>query len=132
TESAASSKSGPLAAFESPFSQLLNLLSQPFVTKSLSLTDRLLRLLSSAMINTNLVDPDEPLSENRVPASSLKYTSLENALSNGNQLQLLVTFYTSTTGSDNGLNDAHSLMVKLSSLFPNCREIFQQKLLDSA
>ncbi|KAH9407759.1 E3 ubiquitin-protein ligase huwe1 [Tyrophagus putrescentiae] len=139
TESSDSSSSkGAVIVSESPFSQLLNLLSQPFISKSYTLSDRLIRLLSYAMTNTNsgYNDPtgtqEAAINENVLPPTSAKYLALEKALENENLLQLLVSFLTSSTCTDDGLSDAHSLIIKLSTIFPKCREVFHRKLIEAA
>lgn len=132
-----SSLKGTVIVSKSPFSQLLNLLSQPFISKSSTLNDRLIRLLSYSMANTgsafdSTVTPEETINENKVPSNSGKYLPLEKALENEDSLQLLVSFLTSTTCTEDGLSDAHSLVIKLSTIFPKCREIFHRKLLEAA
>lgn len=127
---------------QSPFLQLLNLLSQPFINKTSSLSDKLIRLLSCSLSNsaripsplfTNATEADEIANENRVlSVASSKYAPLEKGLEKEGHLQLLVNFLTSTTCSEEGLADAHSLMIKLSTIFPSCREIFYQELLQAA
>lgn len=131
------SSKGTVLLSESPFSQLLNLLSQPFISKSPTLNDRLIRLLSYSMANTGSAfdvnfSPEEAINENSLPSNSGKYLSLEKTLKNENLLQLLVSFLTSTTCTDEGLSDAHSLVIKLSTIFPKCRDIFHKKLLEAA
>lgn len=131
------SSKGTVIVSESPFSQLLNLLSQPFISKSSTLNDRLIRLLSYSMANTGsafnaTVPPEEAINENALPTNCGKYLSLEIALENETLLQLLVSFLTSTTCTEDGLSDAHSLVIKLATIFPKCREIFHRKLLEAA
>ena len=118
---------------ESPFSKLLHLLSQQFFAKSSILTDRLIRLLACSMANTNtkILSNDPSSISNEAPASA-KYAPLEMTLTNENLLHLLVAYLTSVSCSTDGLGDATSLIVKLSNIFPHCREIFYRKLLDAA
>lgn len=117
---------------DSPFSQLLNLLSHQFIKKSPILIDRLVRLLTHvtyAMNSTdNLENKSTPTNENA--ESKEKYAEIEKAVANEKLLKLVVDVLILKSCSEEGLVDATSLLIKLSTIFSNCRNIFYKLLLD--
>ena len=118
---------------ESPFFQLLNLLSQPFITKCSTLTDRLIRLLHSTLSSTSFgYYHDMLMTIERSEGIRAKYPELELALQDESKLQLLVNYMKSNTSSLEGQEDANNLMTKLSNIFPHCREVFYRKMLEGA
>ena len=122
---------------QSPFSQLLNFLSHDLFKKSSLLTDRLIRLLthvtyamsSDSENNRNLTVAPAPAASSETTKGQ-KYSQLEKCLANEDLLKLVVNVLISKTCSEEGLVDATSLLIKLSTIFPNCRTIFYKLLLD--
>ena len=116
---------------QSPFSQLLNLLSHQFIKKSSMLTDRLIRLLTHVTYSM-VADSDSRNSQNsaNIEAKAQKYAELGKSLANEDLLKLVADVLISKTCSEEGLLDATSLLIKLATVFPDCRSIFYKLLLD--
>ncbi|KAH7639382.1 e3 ubiquitin-protein ligase huwe1-like protein [Dermatophagoides farinae] len=116
----------------SPFSQLLNLLSHHFIKKSPVLTDRLIRLMTHI---TTALTPDTDNRNQTTPINlsneiKEKLNEIEKTIANERLLKLVVDVLVSKTCSEDGLVDATSLLIKLSNLFSNCRNIFYKLLLN--
>ncbi|UYV80320.1 HUWE1 [Cordylochernes scorpioides] len=122
---------------QSPMAQLMSMLSHPVVHCSSQLTDRLLRLL--ALISVALPDQEtrgeapaseEPAAEKTavVPARDEKE---ENKIIK-QHLRLAVEVLTSKTCSEEGLEDATSLLLRLSRGCGSTRQSVLQLLLEGA
>lgn len=122
-------------ADQSPFSQLLKLLSHQFIRKSSNLTDRLIRLLTHvtyAMVSDSEIQSQRSENPLGSEAKVQKYAELDKSLAHESLLKLIVDVLISKSCSEEGLVDATSLLIKLSTIFPNCRKIFYKLLLNGA
>lgn len=154
-----------VSKWESPFTQLLNLLSHQFIKKSSSLTDRLIKLLNYVVFPLSIhpearTSINAPAAANQpgagpppnnstsstdfqtaVPGSTLavnlmrakqdgKYNEVVKSVANEQLLELVVNVLISNSCTDEGLVDASSLLIKLSTIFPDCRTIFNKLLLN--
>ncbi|KAJ6222788.1 hypothetical protein RDWZM_001333 [Blomia tropicalis] len=116
---------------QSPYTQLLNLLSHQLIQKNSMLTDKLMRLLTQ--VTYFIVSDSESRnisSSTKESTQKVKYQDLQKSLANEKLLKLVVDVLISKSCSEEGLIDATSLLIKLSTLFPPCRTIFYKLLLD--
>ncbi|XP_015788441.1 E3 ubiquitin-protein ligase HUWE1 isoform X3 [Tetranychus urticae] len=132
----------------SPLVQIINLLSHPVVKRSSLLTDKLLRLLSSVAISLTPNDGSQsyfaPSSqpteqggsshENSSDKSKVKTenTSDKKLVINEDAIKLAVEVLTSKSCSEAGLEDATSLLLRLSRSCPATRDIVLNLLLEGA
>jgi E3 ubiquitin-protein ligase HUWE1 len=102
----------------SPFGHLINMLSYGFVRRSALLTDKLLRLLS--LISLGI--PDTSGFGRRVLLTEPETPQDQSILITESHLRLIVEVITSKSCSEEGLEEATSLLVNLSYGPPSTRD----------
>lgn len=131
----------------STLAQIISLLAHPVVKRSSLLTDKLLRLLSllakslppateTAASSTATTSAAASNEQNKSPSKSTTTTKESERKSTNNigedQLRLAVEVLTSKSCSEEGLEDATSLLLKLSQNDPVIRDIVLKLLLQGA
>ncbi|KAK4337307.1 hypothetical protein RND71_043593 [Anisodus tanguticus] len=127
----------------STLTQIISLLAHPVIKKSSLLTDRLLRLLSllakTYQPAINISSNAESISNNKPKASSSSSTSsstpkpeTHKGAIDEEHLKLAVDVLTSKSCSEEGLEDATSLLLKLSQSDPVIRGMVLKLLLQGA
>lgn len=121
---------------ESPFGQLVSMLSYSIVKKSSQLTDKLLRLLS--FISNGLPEckdaPDTAATADKTKsATSMEPVYDESCLPESiEHLRLAIDVLTSKSCSEDGLEDATSLLLNLSQCSNTTRSIIIRLLINGA
>lgn len=105
------------------------MLSHHFIKKSPTLTTMLIRLMTC--ITTSLISENRTL-VNLSSEIKDKLNEIEKTIANEKLLRMVVDVLVSKTCSEEGLVDATSLLIKLSTIFPQCRKIFYKLLLQGA
>lgn len=117
----------------SPLTQLLNLLSSPFVKKNRVLTDRLIRLVGFIITSFIRDQPEGQRNQQPIDLSNEikeKLKDIEQSISDERLLKLVVDVLITKPYSTEGISDSSALIVKLCNLFPSCRSILYKFLLE--